>query len=379
MSLKNDGPELILTERSLETNGEIVVTSKQAVPNDRELPPYTYGTDKVALETDRTNERVKVIVSRTHEARSGQVFMEEYGQYMIKEIKTVDATDATETYDGKKVANTVALAFDPVDPKHNTRTHVYPPDSGFRLRYSAEWTEEVKQFLWVLRQIIPSTFAPPVPGDAIYSIDGDTYELIDTKQSDMNERLSLLELVLCLSPESGIIIYRVQFTEPIGWQAPAVFNFLTSTWTNGTDLVVQPPHLGTDYEATPHRTCTHPAVVIVTYTIQQDPDPLPTKFVVTSPAAASRVYPVPENTIHNDISAYEITDDYPAGKYVEIIPASTPSPEDYDPTSFFCIEAGEKPWRGNCWVRRVAFISPDTAPENFPASYEVVNGIVIPT
>lgn len=381
--LKNESQSLISRVISRETEGETVETTIVKVPLSKELADlpveFGYGTNKTALLQDQTNERTQITETQTHTEKSGEYFDERFGQAMLREIKVVDPTDSTQDYDGQVIANeTVSLEFEPIDLGHSRRTHVKFSGS-IRIRPSFEFDNEMGRMIFIFRfYTAPANYSAVLPGSSIV-YESFTYPIYDVRILDYSPTLGLIEAFCVPVEEDGTIqnAFRTEL-QPIGYQAPAIVEIPDSAWTTGTDYTIPPPWVGTNYNITAHRTASYPAVVKISYHQGEPTDPLPTRFVVTSPGAASRIIPIPENSIHPDFTFTETTPTYPTPAVVETYAASTPAPDDYDPSMFVCVESGQRLYRGNIWVRRVAFISVETPPEDFPSDYEVVNGIVIP-
>lgn len=140
----------------------------------------------------------------------------------------------------------------------------------------------------------------------------------------------------------------------MGYQFPAQFIFLaTTTWAiPNPPFTMQGPFPGVDYTLTAHRSASKAAEVEYTYT-SGAPGSVPDTFVVTSPGAASRIFPIGQNTVHDAFTIYEFQG--LSTQTVEIIPASSPST--YAPGTDLVIQSGAERWKGNIWRTKKVTIS----------------------
>lgn len=132
---------------------------------------------------------------------------------------------------------------------------------------------------------------------------------------------------------------RVEFIS-ISMQWPAIFTLINTRW-------LEVPSPGYDYKLIAHRSGSYTGRV--TFTYAEGPMSLPTRFQMISPAAASRLMPIPPNCAHGQLNMGR-TDENGVLIYVELFPASS----SYSPGATVIAEAPtQKVWSGNGWERRV--------------------------
>lgn len=244
--------------------------------------------------------------------------------------------------------------------------------------------EPFNQFLLECRA---ETFALPGPELITYGTDNET-------SADMTHRKQLVHVGTLIPAEGSLIgdqivisaeydaenaVYGTVKTVTMklpttrieqvsrGFQFPAQFELLDVLWgiPRTPGYYTPGPYPGVHYTLSAHRSTTRPA--ICTYTYHNGPwpsnEPLDPVFTVTSPGAASRIFPINQNTIHDaiDIMEYDSDDTIPGGGLqIELLPASTPAT--YDPTDILVIEASERKWRGPIYERRICTVQETAAP-----------------
>lgn len=382
---KNSGPRLTDIVMTVAQDGDVITTTKQHVPDDVPLPTAQEADlvngganmEAVSLIADRTNERLLSVSTKAHTTRTSSEFSPEFGQGVTR-IETVRAVDADETYVDEADATTIDLRHDHVSKDQVRRTELVPQPSFAERRFTV-YDEDLQMHVYELRQFIPTGSNTFVAGDPYETSPsgfpgGFTVLSVDL----LHYSPTIEERVMRCLPQSENALFQTIFEyDSIGFQVPAIVEILDTGWSPSNDFTIKPPHVGVHYTLLPHRNSAFPCVVRTDFYQGPPPDDLPTRFSVISPGAASRVIPIPENSIHPDFSFFETTPTV-VGAQVEIFPASTPSPEDFDPLYFFVVDVRQRIWKGNIYIRRVTFVSPDTPPEDFPSDYVVVNGIVIP-
>lgn len=383
--LKNNGPIVRENESyAVDNLGRLVLRTNQAVPIDTTLPTppeidvAATGAlvNEVALKTNQTNEYrlVKEILQDNPEI-SGQFFSKEFGQPMIRKVQIHDAS-GTSTYDGLAATNQVEFELRGSVYRRERETVEPVPDYGFVVRKFRRYDDEIEQNVFEIRQFIETDSNTIDVGDT-YTHGAVNYLVLNVQLLHYSTTLEERVLETIVAPAGVVVLEKTEY-QGYGFQVPAIYGDFDTGWSTDTDFTIKPPWVGTHYTAIPHRTARFAAVIKVEFTIGPNPNPKPTRFAVTSPGAASRIIPIPENSIHPDFAYIEITPTFPSGEQVEAYPASTPPPEDWDPLFFVVVDFSEKVWRGNVYVRRTAYISPDTAPEDFPADFEVNSyGIVV--
>lgn len=135
-----------------------------------------------------------------------------------------------------------------------------------------------------------------------------------------------------------------------GFQFPAQFVLLDPLWDipHPPGYFSRGPFPGVNYTLTAHRSANRPAECLISYTNGPSIVALPDIWTVTTPGAASKVFPIGQNTIHNAIEIFEYN---PAPLLIEDLPASDPA--SYNPTDELVIEVSERKWKGPIWEREV--------------------------
>jgi len=128
------------------------------------------------------------------------------------------------------------------------------------------------------------------------------------------------------------------------YEFPALFVALT----NEAESVPSP---GYDYNLTPHRRAVYPGRETINFSIVQRTN-LPRVFQMISPAAASRLFPIPANTAHGTFIWARVDADG-AIRYRERFQASTR----YQPGDIIVVLVEQKQVFGCFWMQRVIFLS----------------------
>lgn len=358
----NPGPELESVELDRNSRGGQRITTKNKVPTDTAISSsLAYGTTEAKLLQEQTNEKVSSVTVEEHPEITGQFFNQEVGQLCSLKRKRVAAgTSLTLS------ATLLEGRIDPEDTGHSDR-YVVELIGSARVRSFVEWDDEVKVDIYTTRQLVAKATASPAIGDGVAAT---SRFYIDVQRFDFNSELDLLLTRSCVVP-SGRVVF-----ESVGFQFPAVVTIPSSSWSTTTDFTIKPPWVGTHYNIIPHRTASRAAAVYYTYSHGVFGTDIPQTFAVSSPGAASRILPIPPNSIHPAFTYHEVTPSTEAD--VEVFSASTPSPSVYDADKFLVADARERIWKGLFRERRVVFLSLNTQPEDFPASYTLNSGVVVP-
>lgn len=136
--------------------------------------------------------------------------------------------------------------------------------------------------------------------------------------------------------------------ESIGWEAPALFEFLSGWLIPNTPFALTGPFPGVTHTLTAHKVASLPASVDISYSLGPFGS-MPDSYTVDTPGQADRFFGIGPNTIHNAIFLQQFAG--ASFETVEDLPASTPS--SYTIGGTYTIRSSQRRVLGNIWEKKV--------------------------